>query len=48
MVTQLKITDKRKEIAEQEIRDKRKDVKYITLDGGPSVQEVTAELVSKL
>jgi hypothetical protein len=32
MVTQLEITDKKKEIAEQEIRDKRKDVKYITLE----------------
>lgn len=32
MVTQLEITDQRKEIAEQEIRDKRKDVKYITLE----------------
>ncbi|MBL0732461.1 MAG: adenylate kinase, partial [Desulfosarcina sp.] len=37
-----------KDLSEKKGSEKDGSVKYVTLDGAPSVQDVTAELVSKL
>jgi len=42
------VPEKQKEDAFKELAAKGGKMKYITLDGKPSVKDVTAELVSKL